>query len=183
MKVALSAGHYPKARGACYAGVCEHELAIEWAHLLTVRMPRNIAIVHVPTGTLRQKVDFINEARVDLAVEIHFNAGGGEGAETLYAPGSANGKQAARCIQRMLALCGLRDRGIKEGWYKQDRPGIVDYHGDVDGDEKIDYFLRATTCPAVIIEPEFIERNDTFPHLREYAPGAIALGIADYLRR
>ena len=37
-----------------------------------------------------------------------------------------------------------------------DYPGRVDYEGDVDGDEKMDYFLRKTHCPAVIIEPEFI---------------------------
>ena len=33
-------------------------------------------------------------------------------------------------------------RGIKEGWYRQDFPGRVDYDGDVEGDEKRNFKAR-----------------------------------------
>jgi hypothetical protein len=37
-----------------------------------------------------------------------------------------------------------------------DRPDRVDFDGDVEGDEVIDYWLRKITATALIIEPEFI---------------------------
>ena len=40
-----------------------------------------------------------------------------------------------------------------------DRPGHSDYPGDLDGDEVVDYFLRKTNCPAVILEPYFIHET------------------------
>jgi len=113
---------------------------------------------------LRGKVEEINAAGCDIAMEIHFNACGGCGAsgcETLYHPGSQKGLNYAEVVQQ--ALCkavGNKYRGTKEGWYKMDRPGTVDFYGDEDGDEKPDYFLRATNCPALILEPEFIEHTD-----------------------
>jgi len=118
--------------------------------------------IAVPDGGLREKVEFINANDPAFAVEIHFNSaivGGkhvGEGCETLMYPGSYAGRQLADILQRAQYQIFKPSRGVKEGWYRQDRPGIVDYQGDVDGDETIDYFLRKTKCPAVILEPEFI---------------------------
>jgi hypothetical protein len=123
---------------------------------------RRVDVFLAPTGGLRNKVRAINAEHCDLAIEIHFNACGNCGAsgcETLYFPGSTKGKAAAEIMQQALVdAMGNRDRGVKEGWYKMDRPGVVDWYGDEDGDEMPDYFLKATNCAALILEPEFIEK-------------------------
>lgn len=184
MRVALSAGHWPQARGACAEGRCEHEEAAYWCSKIAQALPSTIEVFHVPTGPLRDKVEDVNAAHCDLAIEIHFNACGGcgaEGAETLYHPGSGSGKEAATYIQQAMAGCGVRSRGIKEGWYKMDYPGVVDFDGDVEGDERVDYFLQATNCTAVIIEPEFIENHHRFDRLRGPMTKAIADAITEYL--
>ena len=72
---------------------------------------------------------------------------------TLYYPGSVKGKALASSVNSSVGLVlNSRNRGVKEGWYRMDRPGVEDYQGDVDGDENIDYFLAQTTCPAIIFE-------------------------------
>ena len=154
--IAISAGHYPNAPGACWEGICEHEIAREWVRMICASY-RDV-FLEVPVGHLRGKVDFINRNDCQMAVEVHFNSasGHGNGFETLYCPGSTQGKQCAEIINESLIGIFSPNRGVKEGWYRMDRPGVNDYPGDVDGDEKPDYFLRMTKCPAVIVEPEFI---------------------------
>jgi hypothetical protein len=185
MKIALSAGHYPEAPGACHDGHCEHEEAAAWCAYMTPHLLRHgIDIFHVPTGPLPDKVAAINRADCDVAVEIHFNACadcGASGAETLFYPGSRSGEEAAWMVQAAMVAQGARNRGVKEGWYKMDRPGIVDYAGDIDGDETPDYFLSATNCPAIIIEPEFIEQWPLIQRRRIGTVAAIAEALAGYL--
>lgn len=175
--IAISAGHYPTAPGACWNGVCEHELAVLWANIIYDELKYRTPCVLVPTGKLPEKVAYINASEADLAVEIHFNSAGGHGsgAETLYCPGSAKGKIAADLVQHALVeAMRTKDRGVKEGWYRMDRPGIKDYPGDVDGDENPDYFLRETNCPAIIIEPEFIQNYYKYEDQVEYICEALA---------
>lgn len=122
-----------------------------------------------------------------MAAEIHFNsainANGkhvGSGCETLYYPGSAKGKIIAEEIQKAMRWSlGNKDRGIKEGWYRQDHPGRVDYHGDVEGDETILYFLEKTRCPAVIIEPEFIHHQTFIREMRVQGSESIGDALLD----
>lgn len=183
-RLAISAGHNPAARGACYRGICEHEVAAAWTSYIAQELPDTIDVFFVPTGSLSHKIDAINKARCDLAVEIHFNACGGcgaEGCETLYCPGSYSGRDAATYIQAAMAGAGVRNRGIKEGWYKMDRPGVVDYDGDQDGDETPDYFLKSANCTALIVEPEFIDNHHEFDRIQKPMCQAIAGGIAEYL--
>lgn len=176
--ILVSAGHHQGAQGASWAGRTEWPQAVLWQKLLL----QYLADVGeaVPTGLLRSKVEYINAAQAVCAIEIHFNSakvGGqhvGKGCETLYYPGSAKGKQLAFSAQKALSKYFLPDRGIKAGWYRMDQPGVVDYQGDVDGDEKVDYFLRETHCPAIIIEPDFIHRWDLIEHNRAQACRAMA---------
>lgn len=157
--IAISIGHYKEAPGACWNGRCEFELATEWANNIYEELRFRTEAWIIATGKLPQKVNAVNALNPILAVEIHFNAAGGKGrgTETLYAPGSVKGKQVAELVQHgMVQVMRTKDRGVKEGWYRMDRPGVKDYPGDVEGDEQPDYFLRKTKCPAIIIEPEFI---------------------------
>ena len=188
--VLLSAGHYPGARGACWpaAGpgrVCEHELARSWLGVVTLLVREQLPVVEVPTGPLEEKVAWMNAYRapeghrVALAAELHFNSNEqrrGSGAETLYYPGSKRGRAAAEAIQRELAAV-YRDRGVHEGWYRADRPGRVDYPGDVEGDEKALAFMQGVPFPAVIVEPEFIFNQAVLEATRNEACAAIARGV------
>jgi len=184
--ILVSAGHHLKAQGAQYQGHTEWEEASLWRDLVVQEIGQHRCHA-VPSGTLREKVSFINARDPWMAVEIHFNSainGAGEhvgkGYETLYYPGSVKGKIIAEYVQRGLGWAlQTKDRGVKEGWYRQDAPGRIDYHGDVDGDEKIAYFLSASKCPSIIIEPEFIHRQHFIKRMRGPACEAIADALLD----
>ena len=162
--ILVSAGHHAAAQGARAHGRTEWPEAMRWQEDILHTLGHRAG--PVPTGLMRDKVKFINQSGPDLAIEIHFNSakvGGkhvGRGSETLYKPGNDRSKHAATIIQAYLGDVFPPNRGAKEGWYRMDRPGVTDYQGDVEGDEKIDYFLRETNCPSIIIEPEFIHRHD-----------------------
>ena len=184
--ILVSAGHHAAAQGAQFKGSTEWEEAVLWRDIIVQEIGEHRAHA-IPSGTLPQKVQYINARSPWMAVEIHFNSAidaegkhVGEGFETLYYPGSVKGRIVAAEVQKHLSWAlQTRNRGIKEGWYRMDAPGRVDYHGDVDGDETIDYFLRKTRCPAVILEPEFIHRQTFIKRMRGPACEAIADALQD----
>lgn len=169
----ISAGHYPPHPGAKWERFVEHDEAIIWAEGLVGAISNSML---VPTGTLRTKVDFINERLMngDIAVEIHFNAARdkhdnpvGRGCETLYYPGSEAGKHIATLCQEALSGVFPPDRGVKEGWYR------------MNPDNGPDFFLAKTKCPAVIIEPEFVHRSGIIHDNREQAIINLAEALKD----
>jgi len=184
--VALSIAHYPNRAGASYKGVNEHAVSTVWISTLKrILESYGVIVIQTPVGGLRKKVKFINDHDSDVAVEIHFNGSSNpkvSGTETLYCPGSVKGKKFAEIVHsNYVKEMHCRDRGIKEGWYRMDRPYIEDYPGDIDGDEKKDYFLQYTSCPALIPEPEFIAQQDNINDNMESACIGIALGIIEFL--
>lgn len=184
--IILSAGHYHEAPGACRDGFCEHEEATAWVVDLYSRIMPFTACGITPAAPLPQKIDFIRHKQPTFAVEIHFNACGGcgaRGSETLYYPGSTAGYELAQELNDVMRAYSYKDRGVKEGWYRMDRPGIKDYPGDVDGDEQPDYFLRKTPCPAAIIEPEFIDFKEEIQAMREPMCDALASKMIELDRR
>ena len=189
LKIALSAGHNPNAKGASNGeGFNEYDEAIMWVAKLVGLFSGGMAeVVCVPTGTLSSKINFINQqVGLKLALEIHFNSCAStkvKGSETLCCPGSYRGKIAADIIQRAIASIMPPNRGIKEGWYRMDRPGIKDYAGDVEGDGVIDAFLRRTRCTAIIIEPEFIQNKSVIEANRDICCEVIHEAILEYLTK
>lgn len=191
--VMLSAGHHPAAPGACWPPsgehrFCEHPEAARWVGQIAILVREQLPVVEVPTGTLESKVEWMNDFkppanhRVALAAELHFNSNDqrrGSGAEVLYYPGSKRGRAAAELIQRNLAKL-YRNRGVQEGWYRGDRPGRIDYVGDVEGDEKLLAFLTPPPFPAVIIEPEFIFNREVIEATRNDACTLIAQAIIEF---
>jgi N-acetylmuramoyl-L-alanine amidase len=169
MKIAVSAGHDPRKRGACFEGFCEHELAVKWqASVMSYLGEDGIRVP--PDVPLMSKIKWINaHPEITVAIEIHFNAGGfgAKGCETLYAPNSSRGMRVAETVQKAISSFCAPNRGIKEGWYRMDRPGHSDYPGDVEGDEIVDAFLRLTKPPAIIVEPFFINELIRINELRE----------------
>lgn len=175
--IIISAGHHAKAKGACCDGISEYPLSMQWADALSEQLDSMIIPNGViPAGTLGTKVSTINnicvDTKVKLAIEIHFNSvagGGAHGSETLYCPGSKGGKAAAEFIQKAMGKVMGPDRGVKEGWYQMKVGGTPDY------------FLKATACPAIIIEPEFIQNHLIMAEKKDDCIQAIARGIAAYL--
>lgn len=177
--ILLSAGHHSAAKGAAFGEFNEHDEATKWAGQLAILLRQQTHVYVIPSGPLSSKIKFINDyvaEPVDLALEIHFNSDPlhkGRGSETLYCPGSVHGWRMAQIIQGALATIFQPNRGAKEGWYRQDKPGHIDYAGDVDGDEKMDAFLSQTKPPTLIVEPEFIHNQVRIESLR--AAGCVVL--------
>lgn len=175
IRVAVSPGHGAGSDvGACHEGFCEYPETEAWRDgLADALLKKGIEVFKVDAAGLTDKVKSINAMDCQLAIEIHFNACGGcgaSGAETLYYPGSVNGKAAAELVQAQLcAAMGNRDRGVKKGYYQ------------MNPDKGPDYFLKATNCTALIVEPEFVEYPDRIQSKRGKACEAMAEGIVDAL--
>jgi N-acetylmuramoyl-L-alanine amidase len=160
----LSAGHHPRAPGAAWQGFVEHTEAMLWVQEIARALPSAIV---VPTGELGAKVRWINAraGAFDLALEIHFNAAPGnrgQGSEVLYMPGSSTGLKVARTVQATVAQHFAPDRGIKPGFYQAEPT-----KGPL-------YFLKATRCTALILEPEFIYHADIIRARRSSCCAALA---------
>ena len=183
--VAVSAGHYPGAPGAAFNGTAEWPEAMKYRDAIVDELrARHLDVVVVPPGTLTMKLGLINSKHVDAAIEVHFNSDAlraGRGSETLYTPGSLLGHRLAVLIQKKLGPLCWPDRGVKEGWYRMDRPGVKDYAQDVEGDEVIDAFLSKTDCPAVIVEPFFIHELERIESARPAVCEAIADALGEFL--
>lgn len=171
----ISAGHYPAAPGAKFDRFIEHDEAEIWATIMANKLDLNSTLV--PTGILQSKVDYINTRLMngDIAIEIHFNAARdadnkpvGRGSETLYYPGSEEGKKVAELCQEALAICFPPSRGVKEGWYR------------MDPERGPDFFLARTKCPAIIIEPEFVHHSELIIEKREMAISLMIENLQEY---
>ncbi|WP_050615670.1 N-acetylmuramoyl-L-alanine amidase [Bacillus testis] len=123
---------------------------------------------------LRDRVAFAKQAKANIFVSIHSNAGKGTGAETYYYSSSAynphvaDSMALAKFIQdRLTVALDMKDRGIKNG----------DLH-----------VIRENSMPAVLTELGFLDRKEDFdklnnPDYRQKAAGAIYMGILDYYQK
>lgn len=184
--IGLSVAHYRRSPGASFYGFNEFNESRVWTLLVKQALESlGHPAVEVPTGDLYSKVSWINKNKINVVLEIHFNSSSNpsvQGCETLYCPGSKKGKRLAELVHSSFApFMGNKNRGIKEGWYRMDSPGVKDYAEDVEGDEVIDYFLKKTGCPAIILEPEFIAQIGNICDRRFVACTKIAQGVINYL--
>jgi N-acetylmuramoyl-L-alanine amidase len=108
---------------------------------------------------LKEAVATANKHDADLAVSIHFNAGGGTGTETLVFDSNAIPNKYAKAINKEItAAFGYTDRGIKQ------RPDL--------------YWLRATTSKAILIECCFCDsKSDVAKYSPEKMAAAIVKGL------
>ena len=97
------------------------------------------------TVTIATKVSEANNFGADLALDIHNNAGGGDGAEVYHSIAYGTGKQLADNILEELKKIGQNSRGAK---IKKNSSGS-DYFG----------FIRSTKMPAVICEGVFVDNK------------------------
>ena len=111
---------------------------------------------------LKDQVNFANKKVYSLVVQIHFNAGGGTGTETLYR--STAGKEYAKQVNDKLSTM-YKNRGIK--------------HDINDVGRKL-YWLTNTKYPAILIETCFVDSKvdtDKYVNNKDATAKLIAEGI------
>ena len=92
---------------------------------------------------LADEIKECNAFNPDLAVDIHNNAGGGDGFEASYYTGGGTSKTLAFNIEQEVIAIGQNSRGIKT---KVNSSG-KDYYG----------FIRQIKAPSVIVEGVFVD--------------------------
>jgi N-acetylmuramoyl-L-alanine amidase len=173
MKVFLGVGHGGSDPGAVANNTKEKDLNLSIAlacrdvlvrHGVSVKMSRT----KDENDPLSEEIKECNSFSPDLAVDIHNNAGGGDGGEAFYHYGGGKSKVLAENILAEVVKIGQNSRGAK---IRKNSNG-KDYYG----------FIRETSCPAVIVECAFVDNATDLKILategkRQAMGEAIAKGI------
>lgn len=173
MKVFIGVGHGGSDPGAVANNTKEKDLNLSIAlacrdelvrHGVSVKMSRD-KDENDPIG---EEVKECNAYAPDLAVDIHNNAGGGDGGEVFYSHLGGKGKTLAENILAEIVKVGQNSRGLKTRVNFQGK----DYYA----------FIRNTYCPAVIVECAFVDNASDLQILatesqRKAMGVAIAKGI------
>ena len=172
-KVFIGVGHGGSDPGAVANNTKEKDLNLSIAlacrdmlerHGVSVKMSRT----KDEDDTLSEEIRECNAYSPDMAVDIHNNAGGGDGAEVFYHYGGGKSKTLAENILGEIVKVGQNSRGAK---IRKNSNG-KDYYG----------FIRETSCPAVIVECAFVDNASDLKILatesqRKSMGEAIAKGI------
>lgn len=149
-KVFIGVGHGGADAGAVANGFKEKEINLTIAlacrdvlerHGVTVGMSRT----KDENDPLTEEIKECNAFLPDLAVDIHNNAGGGDGAEAFYHYKGGTGKTLALNVLREIVNIGQNSRGAKT---KTNASG-KDYYG----------FIREVKAPAIIVECAFLDNK------------------------
>lgn len=148
MKVFIGVGHGGSDPGAVANGVKEKDLNLSIAKACRDELVRHGIEVKMSRTTdendaLSEEIKECNAFSPDIAVDIHNNAGGGDGAEVFYHYGGGKSKTLAENILAEIVKVGQNSRGAK---IRKNSSG-KDYYG----------FIRETACPAVIVECAFVD--------------------------
>ena len=167
-KVFLGVGHGGKDPGAVGNGLHEADLNLSIALACRDELERHGVIVGMSRVTdendpVSDEAKECNAFKPDLAVEIHCNAGGGDGAEAFYRA-NGGGWELAKNILAEIVKIGQNSRGAKT---KTNAQGKDSY-----------YFLRNTDCDDVaLVECAFID-NATDIQIIDTPGEQKAMGIA-----
>ena len=177
MKVFLGVGHGGSDPGAVANGTKEKDLNLSIAKACSDELKRHGIEVKMSRAkdendSLSEEIKECNAFSPDLAVDIHNNAGGGDGAEAFYHYGGGKSKTLAENILAEIVKIGQNSRGAK---IRKNSNG-KDYYG----------FIRETVCPAVIVECAFVDNASDIKILatendRQKVGQAIAKGILKML--
>ena len=168
-KVFIGVGHGGKDSGAVANGFKEKDLNLAIAKALSDELVRHGVSVKMSrtkdeNDALTDEIKECKAFKPDLALDIHNNAGGGDGAEVFHHYGGGTGKTLANNILAEVVKIGQNSRGAK---IKKNAQG-KDYFG----------FIRETSCPAVIVECAFVD-NKTDIKIIDTSAEQKAMGVAN----
>lgn len=150
-KVFIGVGHGGSDPGAVANGLTEKDLNLNTAlkvydvltdHGVKCKMSRT----RDEADELLEEIYECNKYNPDLALDIHHNAGGGDGVEVFHHIGGGQSKTLAQNVLNEIVAIGQNSRGIKTR--------VNDYGSDWYG------FIRQTEAPAVIVECAFLDTKD-----------------------
>ena len=149
-KVFLGVGHGgsdPGAVGYVVEKVANLEMAIACRDYL---LNNNVDVLLSRTGdwgdSLESRIKKCNNFKPNLAIDIHNNAGAGDGFEVYYHYKGGTSLDLAKNLEKEVISIGQNSRGLKT---KLNTHG-TDYFG----------FIRETICPAVIVEGFFVDNKE-----------------------
>lgn len=167
MKILVSAGHTLKGKGTGAVGYInessENRILAKKVveYLKQAGQDVDYHEVNEASDYLYQQTNFANKKDYDLVIQIHFNAGGGTGTETLYS--SSRGKIWAEKVDNSLSKM-YKQRGAKL------RDNL--------------YWLNKTKAPAILIETCFVDsETDTNKYMKnkDLTAKLIAEGILNQI--
>jgi N-acetylmuramoyl-L-alanine amidase len=149
-KVFIGVGHGGSDPGAVANGLKESNLNLAIALACRDELVRHGVKVGMSrtkdeNDPLANEVKECNTYAPDYAVEIHNNAGGGDGVEIYHHFGGGKGKTLAQNILNEIVAIGQNSRGLKT---KKNSSG-KDYFG----------WIRDTNAPACLIECAFVDNK------------------------
>ena len=147
-KVFIGVGHGGADSGAVGNGFKEKDLNLSIAKACYEELKRHGVKCKISRDkdkdeTVSAKVKQCNSYKPDYALDIHNNAGGGDGAEIYHHIGGGKGKTLANNVLKEIVNIGQNSRGLKT---KTNSAG-KDYFG----------FIRDTSAPAILVECAFID--------------------------
>lgn len=150
-KVYIGVGHGGSDPGAVSGKHKEAAYALDIANACTKELKRHgVNVMQSRTSDVTEssalKIKECNNFNPDIALDIHLNAGGGNGFEVFHSITGGKGKTLAQNIEKTVVAIGQNSRGIKT---KTNSAG-KDYFG----------FIRQTNCPALLVECAFIDSTD-----------------------
>lgn len=176
-KVYVGIGHGGSDSGAVGNGFKEKNLTLSIGKYCNERLKQygietKISRTTDINSSINSKVAASNAFKADVCMDIHINAGGGDGSEVYYSHVSSNGKKLAQAIVDATLAIRQNTRGIKT---RIDDDG-TDYYG----------MIRMTDAPAVLVECAFIDNATDIQIINTEAKRkifgyAIADGVAKYL--
>ena len=172
-KVFIGVGHGGSDPGAVANNTKEKDLNLSIALACRDELERHGVAVQMSRtkdedDNISEEIRECNAYQPDFAVDIHNNAGGGDGGEVFHSYLGGKGKTLAEDILAEIVNVGQNSRGVK---IRKNANGN-DYYA----------FIRNTTCPAVIIECAFVDNSTDLEILategkRKLMGQAIAKGI------
>ena len=167
-KVFISVGHGGNDPGAVANGFKEKDLNLNIALACNDVLIRHGVITAMSrtkddSESLETRIKECNAFSPDYAVEIHNNAGGGDGCEIFHSINGGKGKTLAQNILNEIVAIGQNSRGLKT---KKNESG-TDYFG----------WIRMTNAPVCLVECAFID-NKTDLAIIDTAAEQKAMGVA-----
>ena len=155
-KVFIGVGHGGKDPGAVANGLKEADLNLQIALACQKELIRHGVIVGI-SRTKNENDDLSEEIREckafkpDLAIDIHNNAGGGDGAEVFHSKGYTGDDAFAKNVLDAIVAIGQNSRGLKTRLLSD---GKRDYFGFI---RQINESLK---IPSILVECAFVDSND-----------------------